>query len=140
MPGYCSVLMPTGPQQSCTPSDSWGPMSSPRGEVHLRLSLSDAPLSLAALQSFSACHTGCTLRTVKLTKYESFPHCRCLPASGSGFGVVSSPRALTELCYTFSMVEGRVSDTSKTEEKHEMKYCGLTYPQPSESAPKIIGI
>lgn len=140
MPGYCSVLMPTGPQQSCTPSDSWGPISSPRGEVQMQLSHSAAPLSLTAVQSFSACHTGRTLCTVKLTKYEGFPYCQCLPASGSGFGLVSSSRALTELSYTFIRVEGRTSDTSKTEEKHAMKYCGLTHPQPSESAPKIIGI
>lgn len=130
MPGYRSVLMPIGPQQSCTLSASWGPISSPRGEVHLQLPRSAAPLSLAGVQSFSACHTGCTLRTVKL--------CRCLPASGSG--VVSSSRALTELSYTFSRGEGGISDTSKMEEKHEMRYCGLTHPQTSESAPKIIGI
>lgn len=140
MPGYHLVLMPRGPQQSCTPSDSWIPISSPRGEVCLHLSLSAASLSLAAVQSFSACHTGRTLRTVKLTKYESIPQCRCLPASGSEFGVESSPRVLTELFYMFSMVEGRISDTGKTEKKHEMKYCGLTHPQPSESAPKIISI
>lgn len=138
--GYRSVLMPIGPQQSCTLSDSWGPISSLRGEVHLQLPRSAAPLSLAGVQSFSACHTGRTLRTVKLIKYEGFPHCRCLPVSGSEFGMVSSSRALTELSYTFSRGEGGISDTSKMEEKHEMKYCGLTHPQTSESAPKIIDI
>lgn len=140
MPGYRLVLMPRGPQQSCTPSDFWSPISNPRGEVRLQLSLSAASLSLTAVQSFSACHTGRTLHTVKLTKYESFPHCRFLLASGSEFGMESSPRALTELSYTFSMVEGGISNTGKTEKKHEMKYCGLTHPQPSESAPKIISI
>lgn len=115
-------------------------ISSPRGEGDLQVSPSAASLSFAAAHSFSACQTGHTPCTGKLTEHESFPHCRSLPASGSGFGVASSPRALAELCYTFSLVEGRTSDTGKMEEKHEMKYCGLTHPQPSVSILKIICI